>query len=140
MKRAEVPSVVLGPVGEVTLHPEVYAPILDALATGSKSIAQLASEPSMAALGVERLRQALTVLVGMEAVAPCVGPANEPGRIARIRTFNALSLERAQRKGPAPGSPRRSPAAAWPSPACYSRSCTRTSWDGRTSPNMSGSS
>ena len=44
MKRSEVPSVVLGPVGEVTLVPEVYAPILDALASGPRSVAQLAAD------------------------------------------------------------------------------------------------
>jgi trans-aconitate methyltransferase len=99
MKRSEVPSVVHGPVGEVTLHPEVYAPILDALATGPRTVAQLLSEPTIGTVGLDRLRQALTVLVGMEAAAPCLGAAAEATRAARARAFNAVSLERAQRKG-----------------------------------------
>jgi predicted O-methyltransferase YrrM len=99
MKRTDVPSVIRGPVGEVTLHPEVYEPILDALASGPKSVAQLASEPPVGAIGLDRLRQALTVLVGMEAVAPCLGTGTDTGRIARTRAFNAVSLERAQRMG-----------------------------------------
>lgn len=99
MKRAEVPSVVHGPVGEVSLHQEVYGPMVDALASGPKSVAQLASEPSASAIGLDRLRQALIVLVGMEAVAPCLGAGDDLRRIARARAFNAMSLERAQRKG-----------------------------------------
>lgn len=99
MKRGAVPSVVVGPVGEITLHPEVYAPLLDTLATGPKSIAQLLSVAPLQAIGQDRLRQALTVLVGMEAVAPCLRGGDDAERIARTRALNALSLERAQRKG-----------------------------------------
>jgi len=99
MKRSDVPPTVLGPVGEVTLHPEVYTPILDALAAGPKSVAQLVSAGPLEAIGFERLRQALTVLVGMEAAAPCLGAAGEATRIARTRAFNVFSLERAQRRG-----------------------------------------
>ena len=99
MKRSEVPSVVQGPVGEVTLHPEVYGPILDALAAGPRSAAQIAAEAPVKAIGLDRIRQALTVLVGMEAVAPCLAAEGEPGRLARTRAFNVISLERAQRRG-----------------------------------------
>ena len=99
MKRAEVPSVVHGPVGEVSLHQEVYAPIVDALASGPKSVAQIAGAPPASAIGLDRLRQALIVLVGMEAVAPCLGAGDDLRRSERARAFNAVSLERAQRKG-----------------------------------------
>lgn len=97
--RSEAPMKVNGLLGEAELNPEVYAPILDALARGPMTLAQLMSEPEIAALGFERVKQALCVLVGGRPVDPCPALSADAARAQRTRAFNIASLERARRSG-----------------------------------------
>jgi predicted O-methyltransferase YrrM len=98
-KRAEAPLVVQTPFGEATLHPEVYVPLLDALAGGPATVRELLAVPALGALGPERAGQALTVLAGTEMVEPCLGARGDAARAARTRAFNLACLERVQPSG-----------------------------------------
>jgi predicted O-methyltransferase YrrM len=80
--RADVPMSVKGLMGEATLQPEVYGPLLDGLANGPRTLAQLVSEPTVAAQGWDRLQQALSILVGAAQAQPALDEAGEAGRLA----------------------------------------------------------
>lgn len=94
--RSEAPTKLKGPLGDAELHPEVYGPVLDALAGGPRTVEQLLAEPAIAELGMARLQQALTVLVGGRPIDPCLDAANDAERIARARDFNTAALQLAQ--------------------------------------------
>ena len=94
--RSEAPTKIKGPLGDVELHPEVYGPVLDALARGPQTVAQLLEDPAIASLGLARLQQALTVLVGSRPIDPCLDAENDSLRIARARDFNTAALRQAQ--------------------------------------------
>lgn len=95
--RSEAPTKLKGPLGDAELHPEVYGPVLDALAKGPRTVEQLFAEPQIAALGFARLQQALAVLVGGRPIDPCLSPEHDAERIARARDFNTAALQQAQR-------------------------------------------
>jgi predicted O-methyltransferase YrrM len=94
--RADVPMSVKGVLGEAALREDVYAPLLDGLANGARSVAQLVSNPAIAALGWGRLRQALTVLVGSAQLQPALDEAGDAARLAGTRAFNRAVIERAR--------------------------------------------
>lgn len=84
-----VSGTVTGPVGEATLQADIYAPVLEALAAKAyipKTVRQLlAAVPSMT---YGDLEQAITVLVGMGAAAPCQSEAAEKLVQARCSALN----------------------------------------------------
>ncbi|WP_285410234.1 class I SAM-dependent methyltransferase [Pseudomonas sp. FR229a] len=85
---------VTGPAGEATLQPEIYGPVLDALAAqdyAAKSMRQLLSE---AALAYDDLEQALAVLIGMGAVAPCQSETAESQVSGRCAALNLQLCKR----------------------------------------------
>ncbi|PWE46957.1 class I SAM-dependent methyltransferase [Pseudomonas prosekii] len=90
-----VPGTVTGPVGEASLQPEIYDPILEALAAKAyapKTLRQLISAvPSMTYHDVE---QAINVLIGMHAIAPCQSEAAEKLVQARCSTLNLQLCKR----------------------------------------------
>lgn len=94
--RADVPKTVKGVLGDADLHPEVYDPLLDCLADGARPVEQLVAEPTIAALGWERLQQALAILVGAGQVQPALNAAGDSARRARTRAFNRVVIERAR--------------------------------------------
>jgi len=94
--RADVPMSVKGVIGEATLQEEVYAPLLDGLANGPRTLAQLVSDPTIAALGWERLQQALSILVGASQVQPALDEGGDAARLAGTRAFNRTVMERAR--------------------------------------------
>ncbi|MFW9085885.1 class I SAM-dependent methyltransferase [Pseudomonas sp. P2758] len=75
---ANVPGSVTGPAGEASLQEEIYGPVLEALAAKAyapKTLRQLLGAlPSMA---YDDLEQAINVLIGMGAAAPCQSEAAE---------------------------------------------------------------
>ena len=90
--RADVPLKASGALGEANLQAEVYAPILDALASGPVTFREMSANRSIADLGWARITQALAVLVGTGHLQPCL-PATEDGKRAqRTRAFNAAVL------------------------------------------------
>lgn len=85
---------VTGPAGEATLQAEIYGPVLDALAAQNyvaKSMRQLLSETAMA---YDDLEQALAVLIGMGAVAPCQSEAAESQVSGRCAALNLQLCKR----------------------------------------------
>lgn len=95
-RREDVPMTVIGAVGEATLQPEVYGPILDALTDGPRILRDLLAEPALSGLGWARIVQALTVLVGAGHLHPALDAAQEAMRAERTKRFNNVILERAK--------------------------------------------
>lgn len=100
----EIPFEVDTGLGKVGLKPEIYQPVIDALAADNaapKRIGDLAMKPKVAAHGEAALLETLTVLVGSgrahpaqsEAVRESVGPA--------CRRLNAALIDRARTAGDA---------------------------------------
>lgn len=98
-----VPKTATGILGEASLQPEVYDPILDAFAAlldknGAPSLRQIfTAYPDVSSLGWARVQQAITVLVGMGHLQPC--PPDAKGEAARKQSTKRLNdklIERAQ--------------------------------------------
>jgi hypothetical protein len=94
--RADVPLTVNGSQGEATLQAEVYAPLLDALAGGARTVRDLVANPVIAALGWAKLQQALVVLVGAGHLQPCLPAKDESKRAKGTKAFNQAVLQRAR--------------------------------------------
>ena len=91
-----ISDTVRGPAGEATLQAEVYGPVLEALTANAyapKTLRQLAvAVPSMP---YDDLVQAITVLIGMGAAAPCQSEVAEKLVQARCNTLNLQLCKRA---------------------------------------------
>lgn len=84
-----VPSKVTGALGEATLQQEIYAPLLEALsakANAPKTLRQLGT--AVPSLNYGALSQAISILVGMGAVAPCQSEAAEKQAQNRCNALN----------------------------------------------------
>ena len=91
-----VASTVSGPAGEASLQPEIYGPVLNALAAQNyeaKSLRQLFA--ALSPMAYDDLEQAIAILVGMGAVAPCQSEAAEAHVYERCAAFNLQLCERA---------------------------------------------
>jgi predicted O-methyltransferase YrrM len=94
--RADVPMSVKGVLGEASLQEDVYVPILDGFAkNGARTVAQLVDDPKIAALGWDRLQQALMILVGATQLQPALDEAGDAGRLAGAKAFNRAVIEQA---------------------------------------------
>lgn len=91
-----ISDTVRGPAGEATLQAEVYGPVLEALTANAyapKTLRQLAvAVPSRP---YDDLVQAITVLIGMGAAAPCQSEVAEKLVQARCNTLNLQLCKRA---------------------------------------------
>lgn len=94
--RSDIPSTVSGVLGEATLQPQVYDPILDALSEGPRTLQQLSADTRLTQLDFATLQQAITVLIGAGHLAPCLPEEGESIRAASTRAFNLAVLERAR--------------------------------------------
>jgi len=94
--RADVPKSVKGVLGEAALQPEFYDPILDGLANGARTVAQLADDPRVAGQGWDRLQQALCILVGGSQLQPSLDAAGDSARLESTKAFNRAIVERAR--------------------------------------------
>ncbi|TXM72921.1 methyltransferase domain-containing protein [Methylobacterium sp. WL69] len=92
----DVPRKIKGPIGEVTLHAPTYDPVLEALSAGPCTMRDLISLPAIAALSSASLQQAITILIGMNVLAPALPVANEATRVKRTEVLNGVFLERAR--------------------------------------------
>lgn len=87
------------PVGELDLRADIYQPILAVLAVGSCTLGELARHPTLAALGVARILQAITLLTALGNVSVTTGLDPEVDGATRRRRadrFNACVLDRSR--------------------------------------------
>jgi SAM-dependent methyltransferase len=96
IRRADVPLKIMGTLGEVSLQPDVYSPLLDALAEGPRTLRQMVADRLIADLGWARVIQALTVLVGSGHVQPALNAKGDAERMRRTRPFNTVVMEKAK--------------------------------------------
>lgn len=94
--REGFPLKVTGPLGEINLHPETYNPILDALASGPKTVEQLIANPVLKEFGWIRLQEAIKILIGSTHVQPCLDAKGDAKRAQRTKAFNAAVMKRAR--------------------------------------------
>lgn len=80
------------PAGEVTLRPETYAPVLDALARAPMTFEELSRAPECAKLERVRLRQAVFGMTALGNVLPALPAAGEDERRERTERFNRAIL------------------------------------------------
>jgi hypothetical protein len=71
-------------------------PLLDALANGARTVAQLVTDPKVAELGWGRLQEALTVLVGGAQLQPALDEAGDAARLVGAKAFNRAVIARAR--------------------------------------------
>ena len=95
-RRNDVPLKVDGLLGEGNLQRETYDPVLDALASGPKTVRDLISDPAVAALGWTRLIQVFSVLVGMGHLQPCLPARDEGKRAKSTKALNQAIIARAK--------------------------------------------
>lgn len=94
--RSDIPATVKGVLGEATLQPQVYDPILDALSEGPRTLQQLSADARLMQLDFAALQQAITVLIGAGHLVPCLPEDGDSDRAASVRAFNVAVLERAR--------------------------------------------
>jgi hypothetical protein len=87
---------VRGGIGDADLLADVYGPLFDALAAGPASVRQLLAEPTIAALGWNRLMEALVIVVGTGQVQPCLRPSATAKAAKTVKAFNRAVLRRAR--------------------------------------------
>ncbi len=80
--------------GEINLHADLHAPVLDALVRGPQTFAELSRAPECARFDRVRLRQALFALAAAENIAAALPAAGDAARQERTRRFNAAVLAR----------------------------------------------
>ncbi|KPF82565.1 hypothetical protein IP70_21540 [alpha proteobacterium AAP38] len=93
---ADVPLTINTTAGQVKLHEETYRPVLDSLERGSKTLGELLAEPAIAAVGVQRVIQVLTVITGTGHIYPALPQKGEARRRSRTDAFNKAVLEIAE--------------------------------------------
>lgn len=95
---AEVPMKAKGALGEATLQEGVYRPLLEAFAAegGAPRLLRQVAEQLAGRMGWGQLLQALAVLVGIEALAPCQDEEAERSVRARCQALNRHLCERAR--------------------------------------------
>jgi SAM-dependent methyltransferase len=94
--RDQVPLQVSTSLGQVSLHPEAYDPVLDSLARAPSTVRGLMAEHLIARKGWTSLLQTLVVLVGAGHVQPCLDSDCDSDRVARTTAFNAAVIDQAQ--------------------------------------------
>lgn len=92
---ARIAMAVKLPVGEVTLKPEIYRPIIAALTAGPARALDLTADPAIGAIGQPALLQALSMLCVMRVVMAALPEEGEAARRASTDLFNAAVLARA---------------------------------------------
>lgn len=83
---------------EVTLHPDVYGPLLEAMAAdrfAPKTLAQIEAHPACGKIAPDRLSTGVALLVGMGSAHTAQGTAAADSVAARCKTLNELLIERA---------------------------------------------
>jgi hypothetical protein len=84
------------PAGEVTLQPEVYRPVIAALARGPTSIGNLMADPEIERIGQGGLLQAIRMLCAMRHLVAALPAEEDDLRKASTDRFNAAVLARSR--------------------------------------------
>jgi SAM-dependent methyltransferase len=83
------------PSGEISMHEEMYAPVLDALARRPMTFDEMATTGDTARLGHGRLRQAVFGMAALGNVLPALPADGEASRQSATWRFNRAVLARA---------------------------------------------
>lgn len=86
---------VTGALGEVALQIESYAPVIEALKAGPRTLGELAQVPEIQAIGGMRIQEVLKVIIGAGWVQPCLEAEGDGVRSATTRSFNDAVMQRA---------------------------------------------
>jgi SAM-dependent methyltransferase len=78
--------------GEVTMQPEAYAPVLDALARAPMTFEELAGAPECRSLDRVKLRQAVFGMAALGNLFPALPSSGEGARHEATRAFNQAAL------------------------------------------------
>lgn len=90
--RAACPLQITTPAGEITLQPEAYAPVLDALARAPMTVEELAQAPECSRLDRIKLRQAVFGMAALSNVLPALPTEGESRRRESTDRFNQAIL------------------------------------------------
>ncbi|MFM2043661.1 MAG: hypothetical protein RLY86_2237 [Pseudomonadota bacterium] len=93
---AMIPFKVNGPIGEATLQEDVYRPVIDAFSSGPAALGDVMNASAMSALGWARVMQAITVLVGMGHMHPCLSETKVNAYPKNALRFNEVILNQAR--------------------------------------------
>jgi SAM-dependent methyltransferase len=99
---ADIPFEVDAGLGKVGLRPDIFGPVIEALAAGDgapKRIGDLAEQPALAALPPGALIESITVLVGAGRAHPAQSPEDVEIAAPRCERLNAHLIERARVSG-----------------------------------------
>ena len=99
---AEVGLEVEAGLGKVGLKPDIYQPIIEALAANDgapKTIGELAARPALAALPHGALSEGLAVLIGAGKAHPTQAEADQALAAPRCQALNATLIDRARFSG-----------------------------------------
>jgi SAM-dependent methyltransferase len=94
--RADASMKVRGGIGEADLHADVYGPILDTLAAGPVTLRQMLASADVAALGWNRVLEALVILMGSGQLQPCLPAKTDAKRAKHAKAFNLAVMRRAR--------------------------------------------
>lgn len=94
--RAAIPARASYAAGEVDLRHETYLPVIDALANGPMTLADLLGSNGVRQLGFGVVLQTAIVLTAAGALAPCLPAASDGERSRTAAGFNAAIVESAR--------------------------------------------
>ena len=93
--RSACPLKIKRPGGQFDLTPHVFNGVLDALASGPATLAELCARPALAAPEPRHIEQALGVLCALDYVQPALAAAGDAQRKVSTDRFNAAALRSA---------------------------------------------
>lgn len=94
--RKRVPTTAKLSIGEITMRPEIYGPLLDALEAGPQSFGALLASKGVS-LNHASLKEAMAVLVATGSVAPTLDPTTTDARRPSTESINRAILDGAKR-------------------------------------------
>jgi hypothetical protein len=85
--------------GDVTMQPDAYAPVLDALERAPMTFEELGRAPELAGFDANKLRQGLFGMAALGNIWPALPAAGEDARRAAAARFNQAVLTRPEPPG-----------------------------------------
>ncbi|MBD0334545.1 MAG: methyltransferase regulatory domain-containing protein [Cyanobacteria bacterium Co-bin13] len=93
---ASIPFKFQSALGEVSLQADIYRPLIEVLSQGPATLGQLTQHADLKQLSLERLLEALMVLVGANWAAPTLPEADLAQRRQSTERFNQAVLDQSQ--------------------------------------------
>lgn len=94
----KIPLVIRGPLGEGNLLPEIYRPVIDALASNGyegRTLEELESDPRVSSYGYQKLQESLIVLCALGHVHPAQHPDLIEKALPKTQALNRHIVDRA---------------------------------------------